>query len=60
MALQGAILCTPQSTRARVEATEGKLTCAEACCKYCSKGIACGDTCIAANRSCHNGPGCAC
>lgn len=30
------------------------------CCKHCTKGIPCGDTCIAANRTCHAGPGCAC
>jgi hypothetical protein len=30
------------------------------CCKVCRKGKACGDTCIAANRACTVGPGCAC
>ncbi len=30
------------------------------CCKYCSKGIPCGDTCISASKTCHKGPGCAC
>jgi hypothetical protein len=30
------------------------------CCKYCSRGKPCGDTCIAQNRVCHVGPGCAC
>ena len=30
------------------------------CCKICSKGKACGDTCIARDRTCHVGPGCAC
>jgi hypothetical protein len=30
------------------------------CCKHCTKGIPCGNTCIAANRACHVGPGCAC
>lgn len=30
------------------------------CCKYCSKGKPCGDTCIARNRTCHVGGGCAC
>lgn len=30
------------------------------CCKYCSTGIPCGDTCIAANRTCRKGRGCAC
>ncbi|MGL4609022.1 MAG: PEGA domain-containing protein [Trueperaceae bacterium] len=31
-----------------------------ACCKYCSKGKPCGDTCISRSYTCHKGPGCAC
>ncbi|WP_128292020.1 hypothetical protein [Afifella aestuarii] len=31
-----------------------------ACCKHCSKGKPCGDSCIARNKECHKGPGCAC
>lgn len=30
------------------------------CCKICTKGKACGDTCIARSKTCHKGPGCAC
>ena len=30
------------------------------CCKRCTKGIPCGNTCIAAWKTCHKGPGCAC
>lgn len=30
------------------------------CCKICSKGKACGDTCISRSYTCHKGPGCAC
>ena len=30
------------------------------CCKYCSKGQPCGDTCISRNKTCHVGGGCAC
>ena len=30
------------------------------CCKRCSKGKPCGDSCIARNRTCNKGPGCAC
>lgn len=33
---------------------------AEACCKVCKKGKACGDSCIAANKSCSKPKGCAC
>lgn len=30
------------------------------CCKVCSKGNACGDSCIARDKTCHKGKGCAC
>jgi hypothetical protein len=30
------------------------------CCKHCSKGKACGDSCIARWKTCHKGKGCAC
>lgn len=30
------------------------------CCKICTKGKACGDTCIPRDRTCHVGRGCAC
>jgi hypothetical protein len=33
---------------------------ANGCCKICTKGKACGDTCIAQDKQCHVGPGCAC
>lgn len=32
----------------------------QTCCKTCSKGKACGNSCIARNKTCHKGPGCAC
>ena len=31
-----------------------------ACCKICTVGIACGNTCISARYTCHVGAGCAC
>lgn len=31
-----------------------------ACCKTCTTGKACGDSCIATNLTCNVGPGCAC
>ena len=31
-----------------------------ACCKVCTKGKACGNSCIAAWKTCHKGKGCAC
>lgn len=30
------------------------------CCKVCRKGKACGDSCIAREKQCHQPPGCAC
>ena len=30
------------------------------CCKVCSKGKACGDSCISRSYTCHKPPGCAC
>ena len=30
------------------------------CCKVCRAGKACGDSCIAADKTCHKGKGCAC
>lgn len=32
----------------------------EACCKTCSKGKACGDSCIKKSNNCYKKPGCAC
>jgi hypothetical protein len=32
----------------------------QGCCKHCTVGKACGDTCIARDNTCHVGPGCAC
>jgi hypothetical protein len=31
-----------------------------ACCKVCSEGKACGDTCIEKTKTCNTGGGCAC
>lgn len=30
------------------------------CCKVCSTGKACGDSCINKDETCHKGAGCAC
>ncbi len=30
------------------------------CCKVCRDGKACGDSCIAKDKTCNVGPGCAC
>jgi hypothetical protein len=33
---------------------------AKPCCKVCTTGKACGDSCIAKEKTCHKGAGCAC
>ncbi len=33
---------------------------ARSCCKMCTKGKACGDSCISRSYTCHKPPGCAC
>ncbi|MBL9106359.1 MAG: hypothetical protein JNL82_35885 [Myxococcales bacterium] len=33
---------------------------ARTCCRTCRRGKACGDSCIAADKRCDVGPGCAC
>lgn len=33
---------------------------AQACCRMCRRGKACGDSCINRSYTCHKGPGCAC
>jgi hypothetical protein len=30
------------------------------CCRYCSVGKPCGDSCISLDKNCNKGPGCAC
>jgi hypothetical protein len=30
------------------------------CCKVCTRGCPCGNTCISCSKTCHVGPGCAC
>lgn len=33
---------------------------ADECCRVCSAGKACGNSCIQASKTCHKGRGCAC
>jgi hypothetical protein len=35
-------------------------TTSTSCCKVCTTGKACGDSCISRSYTCHKGPGCAC
>ena len=45
---------TPPSTPTYEESSQ------TSCCKICSKGKACGDSCISRSYTCHKGPWCAC
>lgn len=36
--------------------SSGKTT----CCKKCTTGVPCGNTCISERKTCRSGPGCAC
>lgn len=47
------------STNSPLESNGKKLIAAK-CCKVCTNGKPCGDTCIAQEKVCHVGPGCAC
>lgn len=38
----------------------GEILMHASCCKVCSKGKACGDSCISRDRQCTKGGGCAC
>lgn len=49
-----------EARQAREEADALDDDIGQACCRYCSKGKPCGDTCIARNKTCRVGPGCAC
>jgi hypothetical protein len=58
----GAAVALEPAPRAPVK-IEGKTLAAEPekqCCKHCSKGKPCGNSCIAKSKTCHQPPGCAC
>lgn len=44
----------------KVEAKKYTPPASMGCCKICSKGKACGDSCISRSYQCHKGAGCAC
>ncbi|SOE00074.1 hypothetical protein [Caenispirillum bisanense] len=51
----------PEATTTAAEAPEASSAeVASSCCKHCSKGKPCCDSCIARDRDCRRGPGCAC
>lgn len=45
---------------ARQEAKESHFTPERECCRHCTTGCPCGDSCISCAKTCHKGPGCAC
>ncbi|MEZ4401307.1 MAG: hypothetical protein R3B06_14875, partial [Kofleriaceae bacterium] len=45
-----------EERRARAEERQSR----RSCCKFCSRGCPCGDSCISCSRTCNLGPGCAC
>lgn len=50
----------PTEARQICITVDGTASSAQRCCKVCKKGKACGDTCIAKEKTCHKGAGCAC
>jgi hypothetical protein len=68
LCLAALITCSP-ATQAREDlvvtsdaSAAQPLACipADQCCKVCSTGKACGNSCINVNYNCHKGRGCAC
>ena len=49
-----------QLVRSRAAGSAHSTPAALACCKVCSVGKACGNTCISRDKTCHVGQGCAC
>lgn len=57
----GAFLKQPHKTfREWNPSLADNLVISQACCKQCSKGKACGNSCISRDKACHKGSGCAC
>ena len=50
----------PQMTLAPRDFKQPSPTADAACCKICSNGKACGNSCISRKKTCHKPPGCAC
>lgn len=50
----------PDGGSAREPSIRGAAASPMACCKVCTKGKACGNSCIAKDKKCHQPPGCAC
>ena len=50
----------PPLTEFRELAQQQQAPNGQACCKHCTKGQPCGNTCISATAKCKSPPGCAC
>lgn len=50
----------PTATRVAANPPAPPAPTSAACCKHCTTGKACGDTCIPQSSTCHQPPGCAC
>lgn len=50
----------PKPTATRKPPTPVPARAPRVCCKICTSGKACGDSCISASKTCHQPPGCAC
>jgi hypothetical protein len=60
-AVPASALTLPDLLRPAAPANQSLIpTPVQGCCKHCSQGKACGDSCISRNDECHVGPGCAC
>lgn len=61
IALLGFALLLPAASTAELAATPCTIAAdGTQCCKRCSKGKPCGDSCIAKNKTCTKGKGCTC
>jgi hypothetical protein len=61
LAMPASALTLPELLRAPAPEDQSLIpTPVQSCCKHCTVGKACGDTCIARDKTCHVGPGCAC
>lgn len=54
------VIATSPRSNPFSETQQSERAAADRCCKVCSKGKPCGDTCIAQDKNCHLPPGCAC
>jgi beta-lactamase superfamily II metal-dependent hydrolase len=60
LATQGRLVQAPDVSALVPQAPAKPEPSARGCCKVCSRGEACGDTCISRSYACHQPPGCAC